>query len=164
MIVLKQFYLLYPYWCIWILGRMWKSEYNFVESVLSFHFYMYSRGGIKVVLAAVQVFYPLKNLVHPESIDIWFKFTNLTMHFIVLGTEPRSLNVWFKQSTTESHTLPEKVFNITLQRICIHWYQFSIILIIFYVSLQKKNNFQLIQMFLNLKCLKRYWQKMIILQ
>lgn len=94
-----------------------------------------------------------------KSIDIRFKFTNLTMHFIVLGIEPRSLNVWFKQSTTESHSLPEKVFNITLQRICIHWYQFSIILIIFYVSLQNKNNFQLIQMFLNLKCLKRYWQK-----
>lgn len=73
-----------------------------------------------------------------KSIDIRFKFTNLTMHFIVLGIEPKSLNVWFKQFTTESHTLPEKVFNITLQRICIHWYQFSIILIIFYVSLQKK--------------------------
>lgn len=45
---------------------MWKSEHNFVESGLSFHFYMHSRGGIKVILAALQVFYPLKNLVHPE--------------------------------------------------------------------------------------------------
>lgn len=144
MIVLKQFYLLLYYIHIGVYGYLVEcGSQNITLWNLFFPSIFICILGVELRSSwqHCKCSTHWKILFTLKSTDIRFKFTNLTMHFIVLGTEPRSLNVCFKQSTTESHTLPEKVFNITLQRICIHWYQFSIILIIFYVSLQKKKQF-----------------------
>lgn len=145
--------------CRWILGRNVEVRIQLC-GVCSFHSRLYAFRGLNSGhLSCMAKHYTCWTiLLTLKSIDIWFMFMSLTISFIVLGFEPKSLNMWFKQSTTEPQTLPEKVFNVTFQGICILWYQFSTIVIIF-MLLCRKNNFQSTQVFLNLKCLAKYWQK-----